>query len=152
MLWFLLAAVPVVITTTYTNALYAIGRPKVVLALMVLYTVLTWGIGLPLIRILGYQGIAVTVAIITYTTFPLVLREINRVVAINTLGMTWRPLFASLLMGITVYGFTLTFVHGLLSLAGAIIVGIGVYTFFLYLLDRAYLRIEIAKVWQTLVH
>ena len=152
LLWFLLAAVPVVITTTYTNALYAIGRPKVVLALMVLYTVLTWGIGLPLIRILGYQGIAVTVAIITYTTLPLVLREINRVVAINTLGMTWRPLFASLLMGITVYGFTLTFVHGLLSLAGAIIVGIGVYTFFLYLLDRAYLRIEIAKVWQTLVH
>ncbi|MFH2019695.1 MAG: oligosaccharide flippase family protein, partial [bacterium] len=49
LLWFLVAAIPVVITTTYTNAIYATGHPKVVLSLMVLYTALTWGIGLPLI-------------------------------------------------------------------------------------------------------
>lgn len=150
LLWFLLAAVPVVITTTYTNALYALGRPKVVLALMGLYTAMTWGIGLPLIRWVGYQGIAITVTLITYTTFPLVLRELNKVVPVATLANTWRPLVASLGMGIVVYLGEQFFVHNLLSLGGIILLGIFAYTICLYLVDWRFLKPEVQKVWQTL--
>lgn len=152
LLYFLLAAIPVAITTTYTNALYAIGRPKVVLKLMFIYTALTWGIGLPLIRVVGYSGISLTVAIITYLTIPLVISELSKVVKIDTLSIVWRPLLASLIMGIPTYFLSSRLVHGLPSLILVIALAILVYALALYVLDRKALRPLLLKVWHTLIH
>ncbi|GAB4027636.1 MAG: lipopolysaccharide biosynthesis protein [Candidatus Microgenomates bacterium] len=150
LIFFLLSAIPVFITTTYTNALYALGRPKVVLKLMVLYTVLTWGIGLPLIRWVGYSGIAITVASITYITLPLVIREINKIVSLDTWSMVKRPLLSSLFMGtITYFGVT-TYVSDLVTLIAAILLAIVLYCVLIYFFDRAMLRGELEKVWRTL--
>lgn len=151
LLWFLVAAIPVVITTTYTNAIYATGHPKLVLSLMALYTVMTWGIGLPLIHYVGYVGIAITVCAITYLTFPLVLWALKRVVDVDTFGATWRPLLASLLMGLAVYFLRLRFVHSLSTLFATIIFGLVCYMGLLLLIDRKYLRIEITNLWHALV-
>ena len=151
LLWFLVAAIPVVITTTYTNAIYATGHPKLVLSLMALYTVLTWGIGLPLIHYVGYVGIAMTVCIITYLTFPLVLWALRRVVDVDTFGNTWRPLVASLLMGGFIYLIRLHFVRSLLSLVVTIGAGMLIYGVLLYLIDRKYLEAEIKNLWHALI-
>lgn len=152
LLWFLLAAVPVVITTTYTNALYALGKPKVVLALMALYTTMTWGIGLPLIRLIGYQGIAITVALITYLTFPIVIKQLNKVVEVETFNSIYRPLLASLIMGGLIYFLTPIMVHSLLTLFGVILIGALFYSLILLVLDYHFLRTELAKLWHTLIH
>lgn len=151
LLWFLIAAVPVVITTTYTNAIYATGHPKIVLALMVLYTALTWGIGLPMIHYLGFVGIAITVCIITYATFPLVLMALRRVVVVDTFAMVWRPFVASLLMGAVVYFVTNQFVDGLFSLIGTIFLGAVVYAFVLYFIDGKYLKTELSGLFRSLL-
>jgi PST family polysaccharide transporter len=151
LLWFLVAAIPVVITTTYTNAIYATGHPKIVLSLMVLYTALTWGIGLPMIRYFGYVGIAMTVCLITYLTFPLVIYALKKVVVVDTWGMVWRPLLASILMGGIVLIVRDTMVHGLLSLIGAIVVGLGVYSVFLYAIDGKYLKAELSGLFRSLL-
>lgn len=150
LMWFLLAAVPVVITTTYTNAIFATGYPKRVLWLMVLYTAMTWGIGIPLIRILGFSGIAITVAVITYLTLPIVLRMLNRIVRVDTWSVTWRPLTAALLMGGAVYLFRLAFVTDIWSLALAILTGILVYGSLLYLFDGRRLRAEFSDLFASL--
>ena len=152
LIFFLLAAVPVFITTTYTNALYALGRPKVVLRLMVLYTVLTWAIGVPLIRLVGYSGIAITVSIITYLTIPLVVHEINKLVRLDTWEMVKRPLLASVIMGAATYLGVATFVSSLLTLVLAIILGGLLYCVLVYALDHKMLKAELAKVWHTLRH
>jgi len=151
LLWFLVAAVPVVITTTYTNAIYATGHPKIVLALMVLYTTMTWGIGLPMIHYLGFVGIAITVAIITYTTFPLVLMALRKVVIVDTFGMVWRPFVASLLMGGVVMVVRDNYVDGLWSLIGTIFLGLLIYSGFLYLIDGKYLKTELGGLFRSLV-
>ena len=152
LIFFLLAAVPVFITTTYTNALYALGRPKVVLRLMVLYTVLTWAIGVPLIRWVGYSGIAITVSIITYLTIPLVIHEINKLVSLDTWEMVKRPLLASVIMGAATYLGVATFVSSLLTLVLAIILGGLLYCVLVYAIDHKMLKAELAKVWHTLRH
>ena len=152
LIFFLLAAVPVFITTTYTNALYALGRPKVVLRLMVLYTVLTWAIGVPLIRWVGYSGIAITVSIITYLTIPLVVHEINKLVRLDTWEMVKRPLLASVIMGAATYLGVATFVSSLLTLVLAIILGGLLYCVLVYAIDHKMLKAELAKVWHTLRH
>lgn len=151
LLWFLVAALPVVITTTYTNAIYATGHPKTVLSLMFLYTAMTWGIGLPMIRHFGFVGIAMTVCLITYSTFPLVIKALKSVVVVDTFGMTWRPLLASLLMGVSVMLIRGYLVHGLWSLVGTILVGLVIYSGFLYLLDGKYLKTEFRGLLQSLL-
>lgn len=150
LIFFLLSAVPVFITTTYTNALYALGRPKVVLRLMVLYTVLTWAIGLPLIRWVGYSGIAITVAAITYITIPLVVYEINKIVKLETWEMIKRPLLASVIMGLITYLGVTSYVTGLFTLIVAILLAIVLYCVLIYFFDRVMLRAELEKVWHTL--
>lgn len=151
LLWFLIAAIPVVITTTYTNAIYATGHPKLVLSLMVLYTAMTWGIGLPLIHYVGYVGIAITVCAITYLTFPLVLWALKKVVDVDTFGTTWRPLVSSLMMGVVVYFVRIRFVHSTWSLFATIMFGLVVYALILYVIDRKYLKAEIIGLWHALV-
>jgi O-antigen/teichoic acid export membrane protein len=118
---------------------------------MALYTVMTWGIGLPLIHYVGFVGIAITVCAITYLTFPLVLWALKRVVDVDTFGTTWRPLLASLLMGLAVYFLRLRFVHSLSTLFATIIFGLVCYMGLLLLIDRKYLRIEITNLWHALV-
>ena len=151
LLWFLVAAIPVVITTTYTNAIYATGHPKIVLALMFLYTTLTWGIGLPMIHYFGYVGIAMTVCIITYLTFPLVLLALKRVVVVDTFGMIYRPLIASVVMGGIILIIRDSFVHGLWSLVATIMAGAGIYAIILYVVDGKYLKSELGGLLRSLL-
>lgn len=151
LLWFLVAAIPVVITTTYTNAIYATGHPKIVLALMFLYTTLTWGIGLPMIHYFGFVGIAMTVCLITYLTFPLVLYALSRVVRVDTFGMVTRPFVASLLMGVVVYFIRLKFVDGLWSLVFAILVGLVLYLLLLLVIDGKSLKSELSGLFHSLI-
>lgn len=146
LLWFLAAALPVIITTTYTNALYALGKPKVVLALMVLYTVLTWTIGIPLIKKLGFIGIAITVCIITYSTFPLVLRELNKVVKVNTLNSIIKPFTASLLMSSVIFIINRLYVTSLFSMIVSMLIGAIIYSILIYLLDGKHLREELLGI------
>jgi O-antigen/teichoic acid export membrane protein len=146
LLWLLAAALPVIVTTTYTNALYALGKPKVVLKLMVLYTLMTWGIGLPMIKYVGFVGITITIFIITYLTFPLVIREMNKVVKVNTLNSIRIPLLASLVMASTIFLFNKFFVTSLFTLILAIILGIIVYSILIYTLDGKFLKAEVKNI------
>lgn len=150
LLWFLVAAIPVVITTTYTNAIYATGHPKIVLALMCLYTAMTWGIGLPMIHYFGYVGIAMTVCLITYTTFPLVLLALKKVVIVETFAMVWRPFIASLIMGGLVY-LSRGYIHGLYTLIASISFGLITYAVVLYIIDGKYLKAELSGLFRSLL-
>lgn len=142
LLLFLAGAYPIIITTTYTNALYALGRPKIVLSLMTLYTVLTWGLGAPLIYKYGFVGIAISGFIITYVTLPIVVWQMNQVVKVSTWDMLKKPLLASILMGIVTYFANQTFTHSLSTLIFTIGVGVVTYVIAIMSLDGAKLKSE----------
>ncbi len=150
LLLFLAGAYPIIITTTYTNALYALGRPKVVLALMGIYTVLTWGLGAPLIYKYGYVGIAMAGLIITYATLPIVIAQMNKVVSVSTWDSLKKPLFASLIMGIVTYFINQIFTHSLLTLVFTMIAGMITYTLAIIILDGPRLKSEFIN-WFSLI-
>lgn len=145
LLLFLAGAYPIIITTTYTNALYALGKPKVVLALMTIYTVLTWGLGAPLIYKYGFVGIALAGLIITYLTLPIVIREMNKVVQVDTWDALRKPLLASALMAIVTFFANRLITHSLLTLIATIIVGVVTYIAAIYYLDGPKLKAEFAN-------
>lgn len=85
------------VSTTFTNALFAIGRPRVVLYFMVFWTVATWALTYPLVVRYGYVGVGIAsalVAISSISTIYFVKKQIPITVAKNILG----PLFISTLM------------------------------------------------------
>jgi len=150
LLFFLAGAFPIIITTTYTNALYALGRPKVVLSLMTLYTVLTWGLGAPLIYKYGFVGIAIAGFIITYLTLPIVIREMNKVVPVETWSNLKRPFLASLIMALVVYAANHYLTHSLPTLILTIIIGMLIYIGAILALEGQSLKSEFAS-WIALV-
>lgn len=144
LLLFIAGAYPIIITTTYTNALYALGRPKVVLAFMAIYTVLTWGLGAPLIYKYGYVGIAMAGLIITYLTLPFVVKALNNLVPVETWNSVKKPLFASMIMGVITYYINLIFTHSLLTLIFTSVVGMLIYILAIIALDGKRLKNEFA--------
>ncbi len=150
LLLFLAGAFPIIITTTYTNALYALGKPKVVLALMLLYTILTWGLGAPLIYKYGFVGIAIAGIIITYLTLPLVVRELNKVVKVRSWESISKPLFASLMMAVVTFVTDKLITVNLPTLLLTICIGIATYGILIYALDRQYLKEEVTS-WLKMI-
>lgn len=152
LLLFLAGAFPIIVTTTYTNALYALGRPKVVLAFMAIYTVLTWGLGAPLIYKFGYVGIAMAGLIITYVTLPFVVRALNNLVPVETWNSVKKPLLASIIMGVVTYYVNLIFTHSLLTLVFTALVGVVTYILAIIILDGPRLKREIATYTSLIGH
>jgi len=150
LLLFLAGAFPIIVTTTYTNALYALGKPKVVLALMSLYTILTWGLGAPLIYKYGFVGIAVAGVIITYSTLPIVLREMNKVVKVDTWVNIRKPLSASILMAIITYIANHYITTSLTTLILTIMIGVVTYISLIYILDGDSLKSEFGN-WISMI-
>lgn len=76
---FLVSSLFSAISTTLTNTLFAIGRPKTVLNLMTFWTVATWVLTYPAIVKFGFLGVglaALIVAVTSLSTIYFVKREI----------------------------------------------------------------------------
>jgi len=140
---FLIGALPVVMTTTATNVLYALGYSKTVLRLMVIYTALTWVVGIPLIIKIGYSGIAWAGMAVGVLSVVLVLRELKKVkVEFSLRRAMMVPFWASLLMAITIYWPTKIYVRNIPGLLGMVILGAMFYVFYLFLFLRGRIREE----------
>ncbi len=85
------------VSTTFTNTLFAIGKPKIVLNLMAFWTALTWGLTIPLTLKFGYIGAGLASALVATTssvTVFFVKRELNVSVTKNVFG----PLLLSIII------------------------------------------------------
>lgn len=150
LLIFLAGAFPIIVTTTYTNALYALGRPKVVLTFMAIYTVLTWGLGAPLIYKFGYVGIAMAGLVITYVTLPFVVKALNNLVPVETWNSVKKPVLASAIMAALTYYINSIFTHSLLTLIFTCLFGMVTYILVILALDGPRLKNEFS-IWASLI-
>lgn len=85
------------VSTTFTNTLFAIGKPKIVLNFMLLWTSLTWVLTIPLTLKFGFLGVGISSALVAATSalvIYFVKRELNVSVAKNILG----PFFLSVVI------------------------------------------------------
>ena len=85
------------VNTTLTNIIFALGKPKIVLKLMVFWTALTWVLTYLLLTRYGYVGVAIASALVAASTSVIVFyvkKEVN-VAVINSIKV---PAAAALLM------------------------------------------------------
>lgn len=53
------------VSTTFTNTLFAIGKPNIVLKFMLFWTIATWSLTIPLVAYLGYLGVGIASALVS---------------------------------------------------------------------------------------
>lgn len=111
------------ISTPMTNALAAMGQMKKVLALMSMWTILTWGLTIPLIYYFDYEGVALTAALISLSSIiPVWLMQ--KVVPFSFVEQVWRQILASLVMilvgwmGLTVWSSSYLWLFGGILICG----------------------------------
>lgn len=85
------------ISTPLTNALAAMGKMKIVLGLMTMWTILTWVVTPILIWRFGSEGVAVTAAVISLTSI-LPVWFLQKYIAFTFWNQIWRQIAATVVM------------------------------------------------------
>ncbi len=87
------------VSSPLTNTLNATGRINKTLKLMVFWTVLTWALTFPLMWKLGYQGVAWSAFIISWTSFiPVIM--VKKFTHCRLWENVWRQLLAAVVMAV----------------------------------------------------
>jgi PST family polysaccharide transporter len=133
------------ISTTFTNALFAIGKSRVVLNFMILWTVLTWTLTPILTNIYGILGIGIASAIISFTSIGVII-VMKQHVKVNILHSVGPQILAAAVMGFVTRFFAVQYVSGIPTLILAVIVGGLVYAIMLYLLTGKRFLTEIKTI------
>lgn len=114
------------VSTTFTNALFATGRPKIVLNFMIFWTSATWILTYPLVTRFGYVGVGIASAIVATTsiaTIYFVKKEISISVGKSIIG----PLLISAVMFLVVKSLQNVLPSTFPSLLATIVVGAATY-------------------------
>ncbi|MCL2110342.1 oligosaccharide flippase family protein [Microgenomates group bacterium] len=98
---FTLSIAMAAMSSPLTNALNAIGQINKTLKLMVLWTVLTWGVTFPLMHIFGFNGVALSAMLISLTSF-LPYFILRKTVKVKVWEQVWRQGLASVVMAVAV--------------------------------------------------
>lgn len=132
-------------STTFTNVLNAIGYVKITLRLMILWTVLTWVLTPLLVLTFGFLGVAIASFIISFTSV-LTIIIVKRILVIRVMEAIKLPLFASIIMAVVVYWFSVAFVRDRLTLAVAVVLGVVIYAGVIMALGRNKVLAEIRSL------
>ena len=139
------------ISTTFTNALFAIGRSKIVLNLMIFWTILTWGLTYILVIRYGFIGVAVASALVAVTsiaTIYFVKKQIPVSVGKNVFG----PLIISALMFFALRGMINITGQSLVGLILTIIIGAIIYFTASFAIFRRHLITDAMTIINSLLY
>ena len=89
------------ITVPLTNLLNAIGKVKITLKYMVLWTLLNWGLTVLFIKLFGFNGVAAASFLVAASVI-FILPQVKKYVHFSFFGPIWKQFLASVLMGILV--------------------------------------------------
>lgn len=132
---FIIASFWAIPSTTFTNVLNAVGKIKITLILMVMWTLLTWILA-PIFAIyFDYTGVAIAYLIISFTSIiPIVL--VTRMFSIDLISSILKPLIASFLMAVIIFYLSQFLPQNLTTLISLILLGGLVYVVAMILMAK----------------
>jgi PST family polysaccharide transporter len=123
------------LSTPLTNALNAIGKIKVTLGLMVMWTVLTWALVLTLIHFFGFIGVPMAFAAVS-GTLVIVVFLVKRFVRFSFWASIAAPLVAGMLQVGWYFGILSIAPHTLLWLVPVAATGVILYAAVLWIIEK----------------
>lgn len=122
------------VSTPLTNALNAIGKIKITLNFMIFWTIATWTLTPLLIKTYGFNGVAISSAIISATSI-FVIYFVKKHINFSVMRATGYPLISSVAMGSVIFLLSPT-VKGPYSLIFIILTGAVFYFGIIYMLAK----------------
>ncbi len=124
------------LSTPLTNALNAIGKIKITLGLMVLWTTLTWVFTILFIRLYGFNGVAMSLLLVS-TTIILVVYLVKRYVQFRFWKSVFTPVVAAAAQALFYFLLLPIIPHILSWLILLAALGVILYGGVLWLIDRS---------------
>ena len=145
----LIGIIIVGITNTFMDALWALGKTRITVKLLIIYTLVNWGASVPLVYWFGFNGAMIGSVIVLYVSLPLTWYYIRKIVPVEVIRHTWPAFAASALAGFL--AFKLNFLAGdLISLFLVGFTGGLVYLAGLAVFDRKQLMLDARWFWQKI--
>ncbi len=132
---FAISSIIASLTTPLTNALNAVGKIKVTLALMVLWTALTWALTVIFIHFFGFNGVALSLLAVSGTIVIVILLA-KRVVPFSFWSNVFSPFVGAILQSIWYLLFLTYAPHVVIWWLFAGVTGVILYMGVLWLLER----------------
>lgn len=123
------------LTTPLTNALNAIGKIKVTLGLMVMWTTLTWLFTVTLIHFFGYYGVSIAFLAVSLT-IVVVVKLVKQYVEFSFWKSIIWALVAALLQGVWYFGILRFVPHNLIWLIVSGATGVILYAGAVWVFER----------------
>jgi len=114
------------VNTTLTNIIFALGKPKIILKLMVFWTALTWVLTYFLVIKYGYIGVAAASAIVAGST-SIIVYYVKKEVSVSIIGSIKVPAAAAFLMLFSIKLVGNYIPNNVISLFALIFLGVVVY-------------------------
>jgi teichuronic acid exporter len=125
---------------TFFSLFYAAGRPRYGLWFTILYGVLDWGLGVPLLLWLGFNGIAVRTVVVAFITLPLLLRAARSIVPVRPLRQVIRPALVAAPCALLEIAVVHALPQGFAGLIAAALVGAVAYVVAIAAVEREVIR------------
>lgn len=137
------------VSTTMTNLLNAVGKIKTTFKLMMMWLVLTWAL-MPIMGIkFGYNGVALSAAVISVSSLVAIYFA-KKNVNFDLLSPVGKPFLSSFLMGVIVYFFRPFLMSLWISVGLRIFAGLIIYFLISYLLIGKSLITDLSKVYNEI--
>ncbi|OGV93060.1 hypothetical protein A3B57_01795 [Microgenomates group bacterium RIFCSPLOWO2_01_FULL_47_10] len=133
------------LSTPLTNAINAIGKIKITLKLMMMWTSLTWILTIPLVIKYGFIGVSIAAALVSCTSIITIIIA-KKLIGISVIANVGWQFVASCIMGSVLYFFKDFTSASLGRFILGIIGGMGLYGLTIFLLMPKKLLFETNKV------
>lgn len=123
------------LSSPFTNFLNAIGRIKITLKLMVMWTTLEWALSPLLTLYFGFLGVGIASAVISITSIiPLII--VRRLIKIEVIRNIWQPILASSVMALFAFFLSRTFVNSFITLLWVVLISAAFYFVLIFILAK----------------
>jgi len=137
------------IANTFMDTFWALGKTKIAVRLLIIYTVLNWLASVPLVYHFGFIGAMAGSVIVLFVSLPLNWYYLNQIIKVNFLNQIWPSFVAGIIAGFLVWKLEFLALN-LLSLSLILLIGGLSYIFILIILDRQQVLIDLIWIREKL--
>ena len=137
------------VSTTFTNALFATGNPKIVLKLMFFWTAATWILTIPLVIRYGFIGVGIASAIVAASSI-ITIYFVKKEVSVSVGKSIFGPLIISILMFVIIKGIQSTLPQNFFSVILVIISGAIIYFAMSFAVFKNHLKEDFLTITSSL--
>jgi len=131
------------IANTFMDSFWAMGKTKIAIRLLIIYTIINWATSVPLVYKYGFIGAMIGSVIVLYVSLPLTWYYIRQIVPVKVIPHIWASFTAASLSGLLTWKLALSLATSLPSLILTLFLGGLSYLALLFLLDKQNLLTDI---------